>query len=196
MCKVEGCKHHSCSEKNGYCCHHNVTFVRKGHVTYERRQGADYEIQGDVTLIYLDKLRKTFTTIDTKDLPLVQNYSWCLANGYAIATVKSSRNGSGTRSMHHYLMNSKGSKLHVDHKNRDRLDNRRSNLRLVPQQVNANNIARRKDVNIYHRPEKKSPWYVTLSRRVDHETVAINRSFRTKEQAITFRDKILSQYNN
>ena len=197
ICKVDGCQHHVCNEKNGYCCHHNVTFVRKGHVTYERRQGADYEIQGDTTLIYLNKERTLHTVIDTSDLPLISNYSWCLSNGYAVASVATTRNNTnGSRQLHHYLMNKKGSGLSVDHINRNRLDNRRTNLRLVTQQVNMNNISRRKDVNIYYRPEKKSPWYVTLMRTTNGVRKTYNRSFKTKEEAIKFRDITLSAFNN
>lgn len=72
--------------------------------------------------------------IDDDDLSAVQHFRWRLSkDGYAFA-------GSGSKSfsMHRMLLDAKKGEI-VDHKNRNRLDNRRINLRLVDARLNALN---------------------------------------------------------
>lgn len=67
------------------------------------------------------------------DLPLVLEYNWYIGRpGYPIAYIGSKK---GT-SIHHYLMGSYGKDYPIDHINRNKLDNRRSNLRVCTRQEN------------------------------------------------------------
>lgn len=71
--------------------------------------------------------------IDVDDIPLVSEYRWQPnSGGYAQAHVAGKRGDNTRRTilMHRLLMGHPTSK-HVDHINGDKLDNRRSNLRVV-----------------------------------------------------------------
>lgn len=71
--------------------------------------------------------------IDDEDFELVSQYKWYLhSNGYA--TNGTARTNVLSR-MHQVIMNAK----YIDHKNNNRLDNRRSNLRLATQSQNLAN---------------------------------------------------------
>lgn len=77
--------------------------------------------------------------VDAADMPDVGRFEWCLnANGYAW------RNDWKNRPRHVYLHRhlaggKPGDGLYVDHVNRDKLDNRRANLRLLTPRESAQN---------------------------------------------------------
>lgn len=87
-----------------------------------------------------------YVLADLKDLTLIANHKWYLGTGgYARATahIKGStvsESRSTTNYMHRLLLGEPPQKgLQVDHINRNRLDNRRSNLRWVTHQQNCHN---------------------------------------------------------
>lgn len=84
--------------------------------------------------------------VDEKDFEVLTRWRWCLANGRAARSVHLGRpNGkkkSKTVLMHREIMNPPDG-LEVDHKNRDPLDNRRENLRLVTHSQNMFNTSPR-----------------------------------------------------
>lgn len=77
--------------------------------------------------------------ISDKDFEKCKKYNWYLANmGYPVATIKGK-----VEYLHRFLMKPpKG--LIVDHKNGDKLDNRRNNLRICTRNQNAVNSLKRK----------------------------------------------------
>lgn len=80
-----------------------------------------------------------FARVDVDDWPLIAEYRWRL-NTYGYARVTRSRRD---LFMHRLLMGfTHGDGRQVDHKNRDRLDNRRSNLREATVSQNAQNRSR------------------------------------------------------
>lgn len=80
-----------------------------------------------------------FATIDDADLPLVAPYRWCAKprrnTVYAQATVDGRQ-----VFMHRFLLGLKPGDPMVDHRDRDGLNNRRSNLRLASHGLNAANM--------------------------------------------------------
>lgn len=76
--------------------------------------------------------------IDTDDFEKVKNYCWYISSqGYVCAN---SRNGNSKRlNIHRIVMDAKKGDL-VDHKNWNKLDNRKSNLRLASKSQNNTNI--------------------------------------------------------
>jgi hypothetical protein len=83
--------------------------------------------------------------IDDADVTLVSKYKWYMRNGYAYTTFhrlgcsKTDKNRNVNLSMHRLIIEAEVGQS-VDHRNRNRLDNRRSNLRLVTTTQNNWNV--------------------------------------------------------
>lgn len=95
---------------------------------------------------------KAYTIVDAADADWVNQWHWGLTNnGYAqrgtlIGGVRRSHR------LHRELLGLvKGDGLEVDHINRDRLDNRRSNLRVVTRRENAQNMSSQRKSTSPHR---------------------------------------------
>lgn len=85
-----------------------------------------------------------FTTIDEQDLSLVEDHLWHLSSsGHAVRRER--RDGVGINIFMHQVILGIPSGIgtdiiQVDHKDRDRLNNRHSNLRVVPPGANPQNV--------------------------------------------------------
>lgn len=90
--------------------------------------------------IYLvGKHSDKYVEIDTENLPHIKQYNWNLnTSGYAIRTDRSN-NKKKTVYMHREIMGSIPDGMIVDHINRNKLDNRRENLRICTTIQNAHN---------------------------------------------------------
>jgi hypothetical protein len=95
----------------------------------------DYIHEGEITKIeYYDKYGAPlgYITIDSMDFEKCKNLKWCICNGYPY------NNDVGM--MHNHLLDFKATRsLLVDHKDRDKLNCRRLNLRIVSHKQNAFN---------------------------------------------------------
>ena len=82
--------------------------------------------------------------------------------------------------------------LEVDHINRDKTDNRASNLRWVTRSVNDRNRADKpiKSGHKYIHQTKSNTWHL----RIRLEGSCYRKNFNTLEEAITARNKILQDY--
>jgi hypothetical protein len=77
-------------------------------------------------------------TVDDADAPRVMRYKWHLCNGYAARSYR--ENGTvKTQYLHHCIL---GGFALVDHEDRNRLNNRRKNLRSATQSQNSANSVR------------------------------------------------------
>jgi len=101
-----------------------------------------------------------FATVDEEDFALLSRYRWNLdTDGYAISV--------GYRYKMHRMVTGARPRIIVDHINRDRLDNRKSNLRLVTAKENSYNsvhpsgASRYRGVNRAH--TKSERWEATIS---------------------------------
>lgn len=103
-----------------------------------------FEIRGDQAIIYAGAQSQTMEIlIDAKDIHIAQSVShWHLSQGqntlYAVARQRA--NGRLRTVLLHRLLLSPPIDMVVDHINRNGLDNRRDNLRVVTQAVNLQNI--------------------------------------------------------
>ena len=93
--------------------------------------------------------------VDDEDYPLLSRFKWYVSDtGYAITQIW----GTKHIRMHHLIWGpSSQPKLVIDHLNNDRLDNRKSNLRLCSQKENSNN---RKEVKGYSWDKTKNKYIV------------------------------------
>jgi hypothetical protein len=103
-------------------------------------------IDGDVAKIPLHGRGKFhgYTTIDVADVELCRPISWTLSTqGYAVGRPKGSSNAI---KLNRYLFfGVENNKTIIDHVNRDKLDNRRENLRMCSQRENGKNTSLKKN---------------------------------------------------
>ena len=98
---------------------------------------ADQETRGKKTNTYIIKTnRGVEILVDAEDLDKVSKYSWSVgADGYPQAKVQ----GKMVR-LHEFLIGRfRGAGLVIDHINRNRLDNRKDNLRIITKSHNCAN---------------------------------------------------------
>lgn len=104
-------------------------------------------IFGPVAKIPLTK--GMYATVDSADLPLLKQFSWFAHSRrgliYPATNVASGTRRQRTVSMYNLLLPATSPEQRVDHVNRDTLDNRRANLRLVSCSENSINQKIRKD---------------------------------------------------
>ena len=128
-----------------------------------------------------------YTKIDLEDIDKVKNVKWFLdkKRGYTIGKLK----GNIKIRLHRFLMNCKkydGNE--IDHKNRNKLDNMKNNLRFVTRSENMLNINKRIDNTsghkgvYFHKNEKK--WSARLSIKGESKYLGF---FDQKEDAIKAR---------
>ena len=128
-----------------------------------------------------------FTIVDDDDYLWLGSFKWSVsADGYAIRNKKLGygKNNRTIEYMHKTVMHCDGSIKQVDHINLDRLDNRKSNLRLCSMEQNRKNRKKTKNNTSGFKgvfwDKVSSKWYaqVTANRKV----FSLGRS-ETKEEA-------------
>lgn len=117
--------------------------------------------------------------VDDGDYDLVVSYGdWYKSDtGYAVRRYKNS-----TLRMHRLIANP-GHRLFVDHKNHNRLDNRRDNLRVVSQAENMQNFAGRKHV----KHDLPSGVTFDVARNKYMATKKLRRRFETLDEALAWQ---------
>jgi predicted GIY-YIG superfamily endonuclease len=113
-------------------------------------------VDGDVAHIPLTQGKVAI--IDTEDIGRVSQYSWCTDNtGYALARINGKR-----VYMHRWLLGLNYRSQIVDHINGNKLDNRRSNMKVCSYAENLRNKAKYDSGSGYrglrHRPKLSKSW--------------------------------------
>lgn len=131
--------------------------------------------------------------LDDDDLKLLDGHKPYLGkNGYAYITIwHSGEMGSRPETVHSRILPGGGRKIHVDHVNGDKLDNRRQNLRLVStqkNQVNRRRMSRNNSSGVrgVHRNNvsSRNPWTAQITVQGKNIYLGI---YPTLEDAITVR---------
>ena len=144
-CSVDGCDEQH--DSHGYCQNHRRQFVSHGEIkNSSRKRTTKNEItvkDGIATMFLYDTYgnKKAETIFDAEDVDRVCKYKWHIKenDGYVSTRIK----GKAIK-LHQFIMESSSSDL-VDHKNRDKTNNRRSNLRFATKAQNAWNSKIRYD---------------------------------------------------
>lgn len=124
------------------------------------------------------------TLIDCSDLATVQELNWRLhTNGYASTEVR--QDGRRRRLYLHRVLLAAPPGIEVDHANRDRLDNRRSNLRLATrrqqtanQSIRSNNSSGFRGVSMNR---KRGKWQAHI--RIHGKSVSLGAAFTSPDEA-------------
>jgi len=132
--------------------------------------------------------RGKYTVVDDEDYEWLSRYSWhCTKNGYAATRV-----GSKIYYMQQLLLPHVPQDRMRDHEDRDKLNNRKGNLRIVTRQENALNVARRKYQGIsYDTTHNRFKCYydkITLGQLKKRVNIG---TFATREQAYEARQQYL-----
>ena len=106
--------------------------------------------------------------IDREDFDTINKFTWFKGRrGYPIAHLKL-EGKKLTRPVHKVILSDVGKDMNIDHINRDRMDNRRSNLRVCSHQENMFN-QRKRNTNTsgyigvaYHKAANKYESYINL----------------------------------
>lgn len=93
--------------------------------------------KGNRVIIYTDKHRVPFQ-IDDDDYEVVKRYFWFIRDGYP-STAAGKGDQARCRRIHEFLLGRAPDGLEWDHIDRDRLNNKRSNLRAVTHSFNLHN---------------------------------------------------------
>lgn len=139
---------------------------RNGYIKSRTRNTPnEIRIKGNYAeLIMYDKnLKESVALIDLDDIPKISKYKWHKRDNLYVNSHKVDR-------LHRYLLNAP-SNLDVDHINGDRLDNRKSNLRLCTRSQNNMNKSEQRNNTSGHRDvswsKSNSKWNsrITVNRK-------------------------------
>ena len=133
---------------------------------------------------------KHFALVDDEDFEVLSQFTWRLTRkGYATRHLP--RDGGPQKSMlmHRQIMGlNKGDRVEVDHRNGNKLDNRRNNIRVATPSQNMANVSLRSDNTSgckgvhWYKAGKKWKAYISYNKKQKHLG-----TFDTKELAIEFR---------
>jgi UDPglucose 6-dehydrogenase len=123
------------------------------------------------------------TIVDTEDYEWLNKWSWYYAHGYAVRTIYDEKGKPYQLRMHRLLINTPDG-MDTDHVNRNRLDNRKSNLRPATRSQNVANQFSKKQNNSGLKgvswKAKNKKWVAQI--RVDNVVKHIGL-FESKEEA-------------
>ncbi|UOF77957.1 homing endonuclease [Caudoviricetes sp.] len=129
--------------------------------------------------IYIPITGSAAVLVDERDVPLVVWSKWHLHAGYAAKWVRT-KNGRKKVYMHRVIARAGRGQI-VDHINCDKLDNRRSNLRIASRALNRVNVKRDTQMGVSHQPNNpKNPWRARFAKEY-------LGSFATYEEAVMAR---------
>jgi len=185
---MEKCKVVRCSNKHyhkGYCMRHYHQMISHGNILkrtiYDPNEIIDCGDYYEICLYNKECKEIARAKIDKDDLEKVKNYKWCFNNcGYV-------ENGQIKSLLHHLIMGKKGG-FEIDHKNTNKTDNRKQNLRFVTRSQNSMN---KKNVKGYHFNvnDRKYRPYITIN----YKRIYLGR-FANKQDAINARKKAEQKY--
>lgn len=143
--------------------------------------------------------RGMFAIVDESDFEELSKHTWFYAHGYAVRNVRvrPGRGGQRLLGMHRFLMNTPDG-YETDHVNGDKLDNRRSNLRIATKSQNMMNreyyrsASGYKGVYLIPNCTKPKKWRSYIM--VNKKSICVGY-FRTKTEAITAHREAIKRYH-
>ena len=132
--------------------------------------------------------------LDTEDVPRVSERKWQInSHGYIYTTFWFKNNRRKNVKLHQFLLMASKKEDVIDHINRDILDNRKENLRIVDSRINnCNNIKNKIVIPGLKFIPSRGYWVVQI--KVNNKTYHIG-TFRELENAITIRLKAENIFN-
>lgn len=161
-CKVPWCRGKANSSGKGYCRRHYDQIRAHGHILNTRTvyDLNEIEVCGDDAFIIIadkngDEIERAI--IDIEDVERVKDFRWTdNGNGY-IRTF----NRTTPVYLHRFIMDAPDG-MDIDHINKNRLDNRKSNMRVVQHYINCHNRKNRHPFKVKDRKLKK-PYLASIT---------------------------------
>jgi len=125
--------------------------------------------------IKLSKTNKQ-AIVDNEDFLRVNKYKWYINSRYVVHTL----NHCDKVKLHHFIIGRPLPPLQIDHINQNTSDNRKCNLRIVPQYTNAQNKNTKIGVGVKRTVDKKK-WFAQIER---NKQVIYLGVFCTKKEGI------------
>lgn len=166
-----------------------LSFETKQKIAKEKKKLNKYNLLGDYGIGYFYNSDKEFY-FDLEDYDKIKDYRWYLNNnGYALAWV-----GDKQQTLHSLIMGQEKGK-EIDHKDRNRLNNRKENLRFTTHRNNSRNTKLPINNNSgfigVSFDKKRNKWIASLY--IDRKQV-YNERFINKEDAVKARLKAELEY--
>lgn len=184
---------------NGMCEKHYRQYRKYGHcldnnprTKYDPNEIIEYEDYAEIVLYDKKCNEIDRALIDLEDVDKVKDYKWGLTKGYVL--------NKSIKELHRFIMDCPDDMI-VDHINHNRLDNRKSNLRLCNKSQNAMNTKKRKNntsgtTGVYW-DKKYNNWYSQIF--INDKCMHLGH-FNTKEEAIEARKQaeidLFGEYRN
>jgi len=133
-----------------------------------------------------------YALVDDEDFDELNKHKWCYSmQGYAVRDIGGRKNK--TRILMHRLINNTSANLYTDHINRNKLDNRRINLRAVTQSVNGHNCKLSKNNKSGYNGVEwyKNRWVANI--KVNYKKIYLGR-YEKLEEAVKARKKAEEVY--
>lgn len=161
-------------------------------IRVQNRKSNEFRIEGNQVIVKLSNTDKSMI-VDLGTWEHTKKYCWSLsAKGYAIAGDPKSR---GTMKFHVIAFPDCPDGMVRDHINGDKLDNRKANIRFVPQELNSQNRGKGKNNTSGHTGVswqvryKKWSAYITVNRKRIHLG-----TFSDRQDAIAAREAAEIKY--
>ena len=149
----------------------------------QRRSFNVFDISGDYGIGYTSNTNKPFY-FDLQDFEQIKRYCWRQGTyGYVVATIKS---GKAPVKMHRYVLGLHKGDPMVDHKNRNKMDNRKENLRFATKSTNAMNRRANKDSRTGHKGVYKYGSRYHAYIKIDQKAYNLG-SFSSLQEAVNAR---------
>lgn len=186
MCKVEWCNNAQIIGNTNLCRNHYNQIRKYGKILDERPRGKRNEYvmkdeYAELLILGKDGDIKVKVKVDKDKVDILKEYSFRYEKGRYIKAKKNDK----TIYLHQLIIG-KQDGLEIDHINRDKLDNRESNLRIVDRKTNANNITRKETNGITKKNRNLSKPYCL---RVKGKYIGY---YATLDEAINKRNDIMS----
>jgi hypothetical protein len=123
--------------------------------------------------------------VDKKNFDKIKSYCWCVNGmGYLTTTDPSTRK---KITLHRLILGFPSLEFDIDHINRNKLDNRESNLRIVKHHINSSNVSKRKTNKSGFMGVKITVSKTWIAQMKYNKEVVLDKTFKNKEDAIIAR---------